>query len=104
FLPDHPQSASHSLRIRDVACVPILAGPRIPRADRTAEEKSIYHRAMLLLFRPWRSLSDLVENGTTWSAAFEASTFSSYIAKIIQNIHVEHECRDARAESDRLRR
>ncbi|KAI0029895.1 hypothetical protein K488DRAFT_55359, partial [Vararia minispora EC-137] len=104
FLSDHPQSISHSLRIRDVAHVPILAGPRIPRADRSAEEKTIYHRAMLLLFKPWRSSADVREEGSSWTAAFEASTFSPYIAKIIQNIHVEHECRDAKTESEQLRR
>ncbi|KAI0028112.1 hypothetical protein K488DRAFT_8906, partial [Vararia minispora EC-137] len=100
----HPQFASHVLGIRGVAYVPVLAGPVIPRADRSEEEKSRFHRAMLILFKPWRDEEDLIPEGMTWTQAFEATTFSPYLARIIRNIHVENECRDARIESDRIRR
>ncbi|KAI0027173.1 hypothetical protein K488DRAFT_16436, partial [Vararia minispora EC-137] len=100
----HPQHAMHSLRIRSVARVPVLAGPWIPRADRSDAERTSFHRAMLILFKPWRDAEDLLPAGISWSQSFLATSFSPYLAKIIRNIHVDSECRDARTESERIRR
>ncbi|KAI0027201.1 hypothetical protein K488DRAFT_6521, partial [Vararia minispora EC-137] len=100
----HPQHATHVLCVRGVAHVPVLAGPRITRADRSEGERETFHRSMPILFKPWRIAEDLVPAGMTWTQAFCATTFSPYLAKIIRNIHVENECRDARRESDCLRR
>ncbi|KAI0026612.1 hypothetical protein K488DRAFT_65726, partial [Vararia minispora EC-137] len=104
FDPEHPQHASHVLGIRGVAHVPVLAGPPIPCADRSEDEKSRFHRAMLILFKPWRVVDDLLPEGMSWTQSFHATTFSPYLAQIIRNIHVENECQDARIESDRIRR
>ncbi|KAI0026392.1 hypothetical protein K488DRAFT_30610, partial [Vararia minispora EC-137] len=84
--------------------VPVLVGPWIPRADRSEAERSSFHRTMLILFKPWRDAEDLVPAGFSWTQSFHATTFSPYLAEIIRNIHVESECRDARTESERLRR
>ncbi|KAI0026816.1 hypothetical protein K488DRAFT_20162, partial [Vararia minispora EC-137] len=104
FLSEHPQHATHVLCIRSVAHVPVLAGPHITRADRSEDERTSFHRSMLILFKPWREAEDLIPAGMTWTQAFCLTTFSPYLAKIIRNIHVENECRDTRTESDCLRR
>ncbi|KAI0028915.1 hypothetical protein K488DRAFT_10575, partial [Vararia minispora EC-137] len=100
----HPQHASHVLRVRTLAHVPVLSGPPIRRSDRSDEEKTSFHRSMMILFKPWRDAEDLIPSGMSWTQAFQSTTFPPYLAKIIRNIHIENECRDARTESERLRR
>ncbi|KAI0067116.1 hypothetical protein BV25DRAFT_1771986, partial [Artomyces pyxidatus] len=84
--------------------VPVLLGPMLPRDDRSAEEKDAFCRAMLILFKPWRKLSDLKLPGESWSSAYDRFEFGSAARKVIENVNVEHQCRDARERIDTERR
>ncbi|CAF2751820.1 unnamed protein product [Rotaria sp. Silwood2] len=59
--------------------VPVLVGPMIPRRERD-DTKERYYRAILTLFVPWRSVTDL------------------YMQRIIENIQLLHECKKGRDE------
>ncbi|KAI1782876.1 hypothetical protein LXA43DRAFT_849559, partial [Ganoderma leucocontextum] len=74
-------------------------GPCLPRRDRE-EELPRYCRLMLALFKPWRSVSDLVSPCSTWRAAFDAfvRTVSAAKQEIMDNMAIFHECRDSRNE------
>ncbi|KAF8123175.1 hypothetical protein EV363DRAFT_1100513, partial [Boletus edulis] len=75
-------------------------GSALPRQDR--EEFMARHaRAMLLLFKPWRSASELRDGTDSWTAAYNAWTadpHGTYPSKcrMIDNIHALQECKDAR--------
>ncbi|KAI0309046.1 hypothetical protein OF83DRAFT_1043976, partial [Amylostereum chailletii] len=94
----HPQYETYVSKLcrPEKALVPELCGPRIPRSDRSSEEHLAFHRVMLILFKPWRTLNDLKSVGQTWTQAFESYSFPDHLLQIIRNIHIEHECRDAR--------
>jgi hypothetical protein len=62
FLPDHPQYATHLLRKHTSPFIPVLLGPTIPKKD-TSNEK--WCKLMLILFRPWRDLNDLMQGKRT---------------------------------------
>ena len=55
---------------------------------------------MLLLFKPWREVSDLRAAGESWEIAFEAFLESSEcvleIREIMNNMQLMHECKDSR--------
>lgn len=101
----HPLFSTHLSRLRSIKpVVPVLLGPSIPRGDRSLEEREQYCRAMLILFKPWRSLADLKAPDQTWIDAFENYQVPRHLRKIISNMHVENECKDARREYDDARR
>ena len=83
------------LRARDV--VPVLIGPAMPRRD-DGQKHTRYCRLMLILFKPWRSFSDLREQAQSWGIAFETYTQQMNLRhkEIINNMQVLHECRDSR--------
>ncbi|KAI0065027.1 hypothetical protein BV25DRAFT_1778848, partial [Artomyces pyxidatus] len=83
--------------------VPVLLGPRLPRGDCSAEEKEQLSRMLLILFKPWRVLQDLKSMNETWTEAYQRQEFPALLKRIICNIHVEHECRDARERIDKER-
>lgn len=64
FLPGHPQASSHINVKRVNPIIPILLGPSIPRKDRE-DTRERYCRAILALFSPWRSISDLCDPNQT---------------------------------------
>ncbi|KAF9005687.1 hypothetical protein BDQ17DRAFT_1185791, partial [Cyathus striatus] len=72
-------------------------GPSIPRRDRM-ETQSRHARLMLILFKPWKSVSDLREDGQSWIHAFNLfhSTCTKHISDTIDNMQVLHECKDSR--------
>ncbi|KAA1478248.1 hypothetical protein DENSPDRAFT_861822 [Dentipellis sp. KUC8613] len=57
---------THVSRLRTRPFVPVILGPTIGRTDREFEERSLFCRAMLILFKPWRRPSDLKMPGQTW--------------------------------------
>ncbi|KZV62853.1 hypothetical protein PENSPDRAFT_551691, partial [Peniophora sp. CONT] len=59
----HPKFETHVARLRTIPVVPVILGPTLPRRDRAEEE---WCRAMLILFKPWRSLEDLKRPSETW--------------------------------------
>lgn len=76
--------------------LPVLVGPKIPRRDRSPEERERGCRALLILFKPWRTEADLRDPGESWSSAYARYRFPLHIQFVIQNIHLENECKDAR--------
>ena len=96
FLPDHKEYDRKIVRMRAQEVVPVPIGPAMPRRDQDTRPR--YSRLMLILFKPWRDLSDLRDSVSSWESAFEEfvhSTDSSHL-KILNNMQVLHECKDNR--------
>ncbi|KAI0715422.1 hypothetical protein C8Q76DRAFT_602314, partial [Earliella scabrosa] len=98
FLEQHPQSSTHILRRRVVWTVPVILGDKIPRRDRSDDEREQWARAVLILFRPWRVPSDIRSEQETW---LESYTRQEHLIPrdhrtFIDNINVLSECKDAR--------
>jgi hypothetical protein len=95
----HPQALSHINIKRTKPVVPVLIGPAVPRKDRD-DTRERYSRAILTLFVPWRSISDLCNVNQTWEQAFEVrqENIAAESQKIIENIQLFHECRRERDE------
>ncbi|KIO09172.1 hypothetical protein M404DRAFT_69881, partial [Pisolithus tinctorius Marx 270] len=51
---------------------------------------------MLLLFKPWHKLSDLMDGHSCWTEAFDAFQFCDATSRMISNFLIELECLDAR--------
>ncbi|KAK7038370.1 hypothetical protein R3P38DRAFT_2417563, partial [Favolaschia claudopus] len=100
----HPQASSHVARLRRSPLVNVLLGETIPRPDRRPEEKEKWARAMLILFKPWRKASDLRDDNESWISAFERTEFSQEAKKVMKNMLVEYECKDARDAYTALRK
>ncbi|KAJ7131641.1 hypothetical protein C8R43DRAFT_821548, partial [Mycena crocata] len=89
---------------RSFPVIPVLLGPNLPRPDRSDGEYERWCRSMLILFKPWRTMEDLKGDHMTWEAAFNSTTFTATSLRIMRNMNVENECKDARDEHDKLRR
>ncbi|KAI0735673.1 hypothetical protein C8Q76DRAFT_610293, partial [Earliella scabrosa] len=102
----HTQYKTHALRQRVDFAVPVILGDRIPRSDRTDEEKEKWARVMLILFVPWRQPSDLHNNGELWYDAYirQQSYISDQHKDIIGHMNVLSECRDVRDAHSAARR
>ena len=79
--------------------VPILYGPQIPRRDREDTQER-YCRAILTLFMPWRTVSDLCDVNKKWEDALDSRQhqISAHSWNIIDNIQILHECKKDRDE------
>ena len=79
--------------------VPILYDPQIPRKDRE-NTRERYSRALLALFVPWRTVSDLCSINQKWEEALKSRQhlISTYSQNIIENIQLLHECKKDRDE------
>lgn len=98
FVDSHPQSHSHIIIEREVTVVPVLIGPEIPRKGRENTYER-YCRAILTLFKPWRSVSDLCFLEENWADAFqrhECFLNENHCKDIIENIELLHECKEQR--------
>ncbi|KAJ7699719.1 hypothetical protein B0H16DRAFT_1214367, partial [Mycena metata] len=82
----------------------VLLGDRMPRPDRGVEEKQRWFRAMMILFKLWRRLSDLKSFDESWESAFERTTFCDGALEIMANMNVENECKDAKDRYEVLRK
>ncbi|KAI0040155.1 hypothetical protein FA95DRAFT_1585108 [Auriscalpium vulgare] len=88
FLNDtHPLFSTHLSRLRTSKFVPVVLGPTLPRSDRTSEERELWCRAMLILFKPWRCLGDLKDPQQQWSDAFALHEFPEHLKKGTSWIH-----------------
>ncbi|KAJ7756446.1 hypothetical protein DFH07DRAFT_722694, partial [Mycena maculata] len=74
----------------------VLLGNEMPRPDRSDTERNKWCRAMLILFKPWRSVKDLKRKDETWTNVFDRTEFSPNACKIKANMNIENECKDAR--------
>ncbi|KAJ7209371.1 hypothetical protein C8J57DRAFT_1098634 [Mycena rebaudengoi] len=104
FMQGHRQVDTHMSRFRVEPVVLVLLGPTLPRGDGGDTEREKWARSMMILFKPWRTLSDLKSPDQTWLQAFDATHFSENIQQLMKNINVEHECKDAKDEYESLRR
>lgn len=102
--PCHPQQDTHRLRLRASPLVPVMLGPTLPRPDRSEEEYERWCRSMLILFKPWRVLADLKDEGQSWKDAFDQALFSPFHRQIMSNMNVQNECKDARNTYSELRK
>ncbi|KAJ7435577.1 hypothetical protein B0H11DRAFT_1634652, partial [Mycena galericulata] len=82
----------------------VLLGDRIPRPDRSAAEKDKWCRAMLILFKPWRSVRDLEDADESWTETFQKTHFSESALATMANMNIENECKDARDRYEELRK
>jgi len=99
FQKQHPQTTTHLLIKYSEHHVPILYGPQIPRRDRD-DTRERYNRALLTIFVPWRTVTDLCDVNQTWEEAFKLrqNRISIHSWKIIENIQLLHECKKDRDE------
>ncbi|KAI0698758.1 hypothetical protein C8Q76DRAFT_633954, partial [Earliella scabrosa] len=86
------------VRKRIAWVVPVVLGDRMPRHDRSEEERERWARTVLILFTPWRHASDLKSVEEKWMEAYERQVQGIPLehARIIRNLNVLTECRDAR--------
>lgn len=95
----HPQFGTHHLKIRARGeVVPVILGETIKAAEQGCEGYDRWARAMLILFKPWRVVSDLKVAEEAWGDAylkFEPAMKERH-RKIVRNMNVMSECRDAR--------
>jgi hypothetical protein len=106
--PEHMQHGRRAQRLRsDPAAyyIPVTIGPVLPRRDRGLTYAK-YCRLMLILFKPWRVVGDLREPNETWIQAFNRfiGTCTEDTKRILNNMQVLHECKDAKDIEDRRRR
>ncbi|KAJ7443486.1 hypothetical protein B0H11DRAFT_1693420, partial [Mycena galericulata] len=94
----HPQYLTHYQTSRRERHVPVILGPKIHRSDRSDEEKELWAQDIVMLFKPWRKPVDLKLVGTTWlDTVIELqASIEPWKNRIIRNMNVLAECRDAR--------
>jgi hypothetical protein len=99
FQTQHPQARTYLMMKYSEPHVPILYGPQIPRRDRE-DTRERYSRALLTLFVPWRTVSDLCDVNQTWEDALNSRQhrISTHSMTIIENIQLLHECKKDRDE------
>lgn len=95
----HPQAMTYLLMKYSEYHVPVLYGPQIPRQDRD-DTRERYSRAVLTLFVPWRTVTDLCDINQTWEEALKSrqKLISIHSRTIIDNIQLLHECKKDRDE------
>ncbi|KAH7905484.1 hypothetical protein BJ138DRAFT_991661, partial [Hygrophoropsis aurantiaca] len=98
---EHPQYHTHMNFVRPKRVIPVLLTDHIPRLNKSAEEDERWYRLMLILFKPWRTISDLLGDASNWKSAFESYTFSKRSMFLMHNMNIESECRDARDDARR---
>ncbi|KAJ6501460.1 hypothetical protein C8R47DRAFT_970072, partial [Mycena vitilis] len=99
----HPQYSTHALSVRKVDHVPVLLGPKIHRFDRSDEERELWAYDVAVLFKPWRVPTDLKSADETWLevATRLRDALEPWKNRVIDNMNVLSECRDARREHRR---
>ncbi|KAI0745899.1 hypothetical protein C8Q76DRAFT_577991, partial [Earliella scabrosa] len=105
FIDGHPQCETHVLRKRVLWVVPVILGDRIPRRDRSEDEKELWARTMIMFFLPWRCPGDMRRATETWSEAYDRKEhlIKEGYKSIMENMNVLSECKDARDRVSRMR-
>jgi len=75
FLPEHPLFATHCVGAHTSEVVPVVAGMRMPVVDAESSRELVAQRSQcaLVLFKPFRTVTDLVAEPTSssaWSESF----------------------------------
>ncbi|KAJ7462830.1 hypothetical protein B0H11DRAFT_1631201, partial [Mycena galericulata] len=94
----HPQFDTHVQSVRRKRVVPVVVGPKFHRPDRSPEEKELWAKDIVILFKSWRIPSDLKSAHESWIDVAEAMylDLDSWKKRVIRNMNVLSECRDAR--------
>ncbi|KAI6018630.1 hypothetical protein BKA83DRAFT_4058090 [Pisolithus microcarpus] len=92
----HLQFSTHEICLRNKAVVPVIVSSAIPHPDMSMHDRELFCHSMLVLFKPWRHFSDLVDSDSCWTERFDNYAFPEHISAIISNFTVEMECKDAR--------
>ena len=104
FLPAHPKYESHHLCTRMRPRTVLFYGAGVPIDVVGGPRYEDFARAMLILFKPWRSLSDLHNQDLPWSTSYENHTFALAERTIINNMVSFFNCKEAaRKHQSRLR-
>jgi len=102
----HPQYQSHLQmhRKRGTERIVILCGKGIPKKN-DIENAERYALCILLLFKPWETVYDLLECYSSWIEAYQAfqPSLSPRIQSIIDNIDLLHRCSEETALDRELR-
>lgn len=95
YLVEHPKHESHLRVMRSSGhnTLPNICGQWFPSCD-DEEMRAFYSASMLMLFHPWRNISDLKESNETWGSAYERfrSRALPQILHMIGNIQYFYEC------------
>lgn len=93
FLPDHPLFNTHCIDTHTCKVVPVVGGMQMPFVDTESSRETVVQRSQsaLVLFKPFRVLTDLVTNPTysdAWNEAFSQwhPTRTSFICEIMANM------------------
>lgn len=97
---EHPQYGTHVLRVRVRTVIPVILGDKIARPTGGADELELWSRDIMVLFVPWRDIGDLKEGFPDWTHAYvgRCEQIKSKYKRIVRNLNVLSECRDARGE------
>ncbi|KAK4699453.1 ATP-dependent DNA helicase PIF1, partial [Phenoliferia sp. Uapishka_3] len=91
FLPPHPRYLTHRLKERDIPAVPRIEGRTVPRRDATTPQaREWYAKSILILFRPWRTLGDLLGGAVCWEDALALFEPSEAVQRYIDNLQLLH--------------
>ncbi|PPQ97075.1 hypothetical protein CVT26_001258 [Gymnopilus dilepis] len=96
---EHPQRGTHRVAKRSSEVLPVILGPSLPNRRTSEEAREFWSKQILILFKPWRSLSQLKDSSRTWRAQFDADEESGLLNRhrnIISNMQLLTECADAR--------
>ena len=99
FSTEHEHYKTQYLYKNKKAVVPLIIGPTWPRkTDIDVEKKELYSKMILLVFKPWRQLTNLKDNANSWHEALDAFMASlasnSCILKHINNIEYLKKAKD----------
>jgi hypothetical protein len=97
FKAPHPLHRTHSIGKRHKEAVPVVQGCRVPFLDENSPDEVLHKHAILslVLFKPFRSLSDLIGASTVageqWINAFKERepTRSDFVRMIMMTITAE---------------
>ncbi|PPQ67617.1 hypothetical protein CVT26_006827 [Gymnopilus dilepis] len=96
---DHPQRGTHRLAKRNAEVLPVILGPALPNRRTSEEAREYWSKQITILFKPWRTLTQLKEVTNTWRAQYDADEQAGLLDKhrgIIANMQLLTECADAR--------
>ncbi|KAF8176752.1 hypothetical protein K438DRAFT_1510921, partial [Mycena galopus ATCC 62051] len=98
FLPIHTAAfKTHTVhcdfrKFDDV--IPNFLGGALPRSDKG--DREFYCMTMIMLFKSWRSPTDLKDQPSTWDQTFVEHDFTQRQRELIANFNLRYECNDAR--------
>ncbi|PPQ74557.1 hypothetical protein CVT26_007815 [Gymnopilus dilepis] len=98
FAAEHPQKDTHRMCKRSKPVIPVIVGPYLPKRQGSVESELLWCRQILLLFKPWREANDIKgreETFLTAYQAFEEHTMNPDHKRIIENMCLLSECKDA---------